>query len=165
MFADLCPFFHQSPTKLCPDLVSFACWIVTEFWSFTRKSVPDLVVRALNCARFCVVCALNCARILVFRARLCPISFAPCPFPNLVGTLLVSELRHNGNLIYSRKCTDRIYNGYIDFWRPSGRPAARHPLSGCWAPARYHYTNKQRRGERFEKNKCTGLDVDDNTSL
>ena len=26
-------------------------------WSFTRKSVPDLVVRALNCARFFVVCA------------------------------------------------------------------------------------------------------------
>ena len=47
----------------------------TKFWSFTRK-------------RFCVVCALNCARILVVaRARLCPISFAPCPFPNLAGTL------------------------------------------------------------------------------
>ena len=59
------------PTKLCPDLVSFACWIVTEFWSFTRKSVPHLVIRALNWARFCVVCALNCTRILVVRALDC----------------------------------------------------------------------------------------------
>ena len=34
MLADLCPCFHRSPTKLCPDLVSFMCWIATEFWSF-----------------------------------------------------------------------------------------------------------------------------------
>ena len=33
MPADLCPCFHRSPTKLCPDLVSFMCWIATEFWS------------------------------------------------------------------------------------------------------------------------------------
>ena len=47
----------------------------TKFWSFTRK-------------RFCVVCALNCARILVVRALDCAqFSFAPCPFPNLAGTL------------------------------------------------------------------------------
>ena len=58
--SDLFPFFHSSATKL------FACWIVTELWSFTRKS--DLVIRALNRARFCVVCALNCARILVVRS-------------------------------------------------------------------------------------------------
>ena len=32
--------FHQSPTKLCPDLVSFACWIVPELWSFARQIVP-----------------------------------------------------------------------------------------------------------------------------
>ena len=50
---------------------SFACWIVTEFWSFTRKSVPHLVIRVLNCARFCVVCALNCARFFVVRALDC----------------------------------------------------------------------------------------------
>ena len=43
MLADLCPRFHRSPTKLCPDLVSFVCWIVTKFWSFTHKSVPDFV--------------------------------------------------------------------------------------------------------------------------
>ena len=54
-----------------PDLVSFACWIVTEFWSFTCKSVPHLIIRALNCARFCVVCALNCAQILVVRTLDC----------------------------------------------------------------------------------------------
>ena len=64
MLEDLCPCFHQSPTKLCPDLVSFACWIVTESWSFARKTVPDLVVRALNCARFFVVRAINCDRTL-----------------------------------------------------------------------------------------------------
>ena len=77
MLRDLCPCFHRSPTKLCPDLVSFACWIVPEFLAFARKSVPDLVVHALNCAQYFVVCA----RILVVRARLCSIYFAPCLFP------------------------------------------------------------------------------------
>ena len=67
----LCPCLHRSPTKLCPDLVSFASWFVTKFWSFARKSVPDLVIRVLNCARFCVVCAVNRARILVVRALDC----------------------------------------------------------------------------------------------
>ena len=67
ILADLCPCFHRSPTKLCPDLVSFQCWIAIEYWSFARKSVPDLVIRALNCARLCVVCALNCAQFLVVR--------------------------------------------------------------------------------------------------
>ena len=42
MLADLCPCFHRSPTKLCPGLVSFACWIVPKFSG----------IRALNCARF-----------------------------------------------------------------------------------------------------------------
>ena len=80
MLADLCPCFHRSPTKLCPDHVSFACWIVTEFWSFTHKSVPDLVICALNCARFCVICTLNCARILVVRALDCAQYFCTLPF-------------------------------------------------------------------------------------
>ena len=71
MLADSCPCFHQSPTKLCPDLVTFACWIVTKFWSFTCKSDFDLVIRALNCAQFCVVCTQNGARILVVRALDC----------------------------------------------------------------------------------------------
>ena len=79
VLADLCPCFHQSPTKLCPDLVSFACRIVTEFWSFTRKSLPHSAIRTLNCARFCVVCALNCARILVVRALDCA-QFCTLPF-------------------------------------------------------------------------------------
>ena len=38
IIADLCPCFHRSPTKLCPDLISFTCRIVTEFWSFTSKT-------------------------------------------------------------------------------------------------------------------------------
>ena len=45
-------FINRPQNCAHADLVSFACWIVTEFWSFTRKSVPHLVVRALNCARF-----------------------------------------------------------------------------------------------------------------
>ena len=63
--------FINRPQNCAKTSVSFASWIVTEFWSFTRKSVPDLVIRTLNCARFCVVCALNCARILVVRALDC----------------------------------------------------------------------------------------------
>ena len=90
MLADLCPCFHRSPTKLCPVLVSFTCWIVTEFWSFTRKRVPDLVIRALNCARFCVVCALNCARILVVRALDCAqFLLHVLPFSHPAGTLYI----------------------------------------------------------------------------
>ena len=71
MLADSCPCFNRAPTKLCLDLVSFVCWIVPELWAFARKSMPDLVVHALNCAHFFVVCALNCARILVVRALDC----------------------------------------------------------------------------------------------
>ena len=65
MLADLCPCFHQSPTrpnfgrsrvKVCPILCRF---------------------RTKLCPNF------GCSR-----ARLCPISFAPCPFPNLAGTLI-----------------------------------------------------------------------------
>ena len=82
MLADLWPCFHRSPTRLCPDLVSVACWIavvsnqlywiVTEFWSFTRLGRSCSKMRPILCRS---------------RARLCPISFAPCPFPNLDGTL------------------------------------------------------------------------------
>ena len=42
----------------------------TKFLLFTCKSA-DLVIRALNCARFCVVCALNYAQILIVRALDC----------------------------------------------------------------------------------------------
>ena len=34
--ADLCPRFHRSPTKFCPDLVSFTCWTLIELWSFVH---------------------------------------------------------------------------------------------------------------------------------
>ena len=64
-------FINRPQNCAHADLVSFTCWIVTKFWSFTRKSVPHLVIRALNCARFCVVCALNCAQILVVRVLDC----------------------------------------------------------------------------------------------
>ena len=80
MLADLYPCFHRFPTTLCSDLVSFACWIAPEFWAFARES--DLVVHALHCVQFVVVCALNCARIY----------FAPCPFPNLAGILMVRHV-------------------------------------------------------------------------
>ena len=76
MLADLCACFHQFPTKLYPDLVSFACWIVMKFWSFMRKCASLDHSRSKLCPNF------GCSR-----ARLCPISFAPCLFPNLVGTL------------------------------------------------------------------------------
>ena len=53
--------------------------------------VPDcdriLVIRALNCARLCRSHTKLCPNFGCSRARLCPISFAPCPFPNLAGTL------------------------------------------------------------------------------
>ena len=63
--------------------------IVTEFWSFTRKTVLHLVIRALNCARFCAVCSIRlCPNFGRSRdTRLRPISFAPRPFPNPARTL------------------------------------------------------------------------------
>ena len=71
MLADLCPCFHQSPTKLCPDLALFACWIVTKCWR-SRISVPHLVIRALNCARILVVRVLDCAQFLLHPALFQP---------------------------------------------------------------------------------------------
>ena len=47
MLADLCPCFHQSPTR------------------------PNFGHSRVKVCRFCVVCALNCARILVVRALDC----------------------------------------------------------------------------------------------
>ena len=77
MLADLCPCFHRSPTKLCPDLVSFMCWIGPNF-GHSRSKLCPIICRSRNklCPNF------GCSR-----ARLCPISFAPCPFPSLAGTL------------------------------------------------------------------------------
>ena len=86
--ADLCPCFHRSPTKMCPGPVSSAWWIVPELWALARKSVPQL---GRSCSNLCqIFCSL---RTKLFpnsgrsRARLSPISFAPCPLPNLAGTL------------------------------------------------------------------------------
>ena len=66
-----------------------------KFGSFTCKSVPDLVVHALNCARFCVVCTLNFAWILVVRMLDCAqfLLHGSCPFTNLAGTLMEAGCR------------------------------------------------------------------------
>ena len=96
MLADLCPRFHQSLTKLCPDLVSFACWIVTKFWSFTGKRLGRL--HSKLCSILCRLRPKLCPNFGCSRARLCPVSFAPCPFPNLAGTLcynhVIYEINH-----------------------------------------------------------------------
>ena len=152
MLADLCPCFHQSPTKLCPGLVSFACCIVTKIWSFTSKSVPYLVIRALNRARFCVVCALNCARILVVRALDCRAGANSGPeldfltnsnsgigielaFPSLAGIEIELELPvfelelnwncHNWNWNWSRNYVLRnlIRNCFPRNWNPIRSPS------------------------------------------
>ena len=49
--------------------------------------------------KFCVVCALNllCPNFSHSRARLCPISFAPRPFPNLAGTLVCKVICGSNN--------------------------------------------------------------------
>ena len=87
LLADLCPCFRRLPAKLCQYLVSLACWIVPEFWSSMRESVSDSIVRALNCARFFVVCELNCARISVIRALDCARFLShPALFPDPAGT-------------------------------------------------------------------------------
>ena len=64
MLADLCPYFHQSPTR--PN--------------FGRSRVKV-------CPILCRLRTKLCPNFGCSRARLCPISFAPCPFPNLAGTL------------------------------------------------------------------------------
>ena len=91
MLADLCPCFHRSPTKLCPDLVSLARWIVTKFWSFTRKSEHGHS-RSKLCSIMCRLRTKLCPNFGCLCARMCPISFAPCPFPNLAGTLQTVQL-------------------------------------------------------------------------
>ena len=91
MLSDLCPCFHRSPTKLCTDLVSFARWIVTKFWSFTRKSEHGHS-RSKLCSIMCRLRTKLCPNFGCLCARMCPISFAPCPFPNLAGTLKTVQL-------------------------------------------------------------------------
>ena len=64
MLADLCPCFHQSPTR--PN--------------FGRSRVKV-------CPILCRLRTKLCQNFGRSRARLCQISFAPCPFPNPAGTL------------------------------------------------------------------------------
>ena len=90
MLADLSPCFHRSATKLCPDLVSFACRIVPEFWASARKSGRSRSkLGRISCRSRSTLCP-NFGRSC---ARLSPIYFAPCPFPNPTGTLLTKALR------------------------------------------------------------------------
>ena len=59
------PMFSLIAHKSVPRSCFVRVLDCARIWAFTRKSVPDLVIDTLKCARFCVVCALNCARILV----------------------------------------------------------------------------------------------------
>ena len=63
MLADLCPYFHQSPTR--PNI-----------------GRPRVKV----CPILCRLRTKLCPNFGHSHAGLCPISFAPCPFPNLAGT-------------------------------------------------------------------------------
>ena len=106
-----------------------ACRFVPMFSSIAHKIVlRSCFVRVLDCAQILGVCAQNCARrrlgrsrsklFPIFchlrtklcpnfgrrsRARLRPISFAPCPFPNLAGT----PIARNNN--YHRYISETIY--------------------------------------------------------
>ena len=64
LLADLCPCFHQSPTR--PN--------------FGRSRVKV-------CPILCRLRTKFCPNFGCSRARMCPIYFAPCPFPYLAGTL------------------------------------------------------------------------------
>ena len=70
MLADLCPCFHRSPTKLCPDLISFACTGLCP--DFGR---PRVVGRSRS---------KLCPMFGRLHAKLCPISYAPSIFPTQV---------------------------------------------------------------------------------
>ena len=66
-----------------------ACRVLPMFSSIAHKIVlRPRFVRMLDCDQFLSFtrksvsfAQINCARICHSRARLCPISFAPCPFP------------------------------------------------------------------------------------
>ena len=91
MLADLCPCFHQSPTR--PN--------------FSRSRVKV-------CPILCRLSTKLCPNFGCSRARLCPISFAPCPFPNLAGTLLTMCLQSS---LYKKLkfyyAPTLIYSNYI----------------------------------------------------
>ena len=95
ILADLCQCFHRLSINLCPDLVSFACWNVPEFWLFTHKSTRLGRSRSKLCQILCRLRNKLCPDFGCSRAILCPIYFAPCPFPNLVAGTLRVRVRAN----------------------------------------------------------------------
>ena len=91
MLADLCPCFHQSPTR--PN--------------FGRSRVKV-------CPILCRLRTKLCPNFGCSRARLYPISFAPCPFPNLAGTLY-GEYR-DGLLVYKEWLVRREMASLLPPW-------------------------------------------------
>ena len=69
-------------------LVSFACWIVPEFWASAQKYARLGCLRPKLSPICCRLRPNLCLNFVHSHARLCPISFEPCPFPNLAGTLI-----------------------------------------------------------------------------
>ena len=134
MLADLCPCFHRSSTKLCPDLVFRSCAGLRPNFGHSRSKLRLIMSRLRT--KFCR--NFGCSR-----ARLCLISFAPRPFPNLAGTLYIRTrtVGHNA----SEKC--RCYESKR---KPHNRPhcdpneVARRRDSG-WR------TSRRRRRRRFQQ--------------
>ena len=78
MLADLCPCFHQSSTR--PN--------------FGRSRVKV-------CLILCRLRTKLCPDFRCSRPILCPILLAPCPFPNLAGTLQVYITGELSRLFYT----------------------------------------------------------------
>ena len=140
LLADLCPCFHQSPTKLCPYLISFACCIVPEFGRSPSKLYPI----------FCRLHTKLCPNFGRSRARLCLIYFAPCLFPNLAGTLIVqygylgSELYWINNYcniscIRQSRCSCLVCNEGVHIWKKesSCKPCDSLVIQSVAAPRRH----------------------------
>ena len=89
MLADLCPCFHQSPTR--PN--------------FGRSRVKV-------CPILCRLRTKLCPNFGCTRARLCPISFAPCPFANLAGTLYCDNLTSMTSRLETTAATYRASQVY-----------------------------------------------------
>ena len=90
-----CPIY----TAPCPNKIKIKFFIIFIFL-FLQNVIAVFVFSDSRCKNACKclqICAhvflnrpQNCASISFrSRARLCPISLAPCPFPNLAGTLLL----------------------------------------------------------------------------
>ena len=91
----------------------------------------------------CRLCTKLCPNFGRSRARLCPISFAPCPFPNLAGTLLLifkwtktvqffTPSRHSlagdGDYLQSAGCSSN-WQYSCDSWFRFVRPHNSHKCS------------------------------------